>query len=225
MTLSGSLTTLLHFANTNGARPGGALIQYTNGDLYGTTSSGGSNGYGTVFRMNLSGALTPLLHFDNTNGANPYAGLVKARDGNLYGTTSSGGSAGYGTAFKMSPSGSLTTLVNFAYTNGATPMASLVESTDGYLYGTAKEGGTGGGGTIFRLGICPRIDGIDILSDQNVQLRLNAGYNEFCSVETSTNFLNWMVLTNLSGSDGSISFVDATATNFPQRFYRAVPNP
>ena len=105
ITLTGTLTTLYTFCS--GFRSGGCpdglvgnvppapLIQASDGDLYGTTSSGGAQGFGTVFKITPSGALTTLYSFcaqtGCTDGAGPWAPLVQATDGNFYGTTSAGG--------------------------------------------------------------------------------------------------------------------------------------
>ena len=91
MTTDGTLTTLFSFGLTNGSNPEAALVQGTDGDFYGTTSSGGAGGQGTVFRITTNGALTTLLWFDGLNGADPEAALVQASDGNFYGTTVQGG--------------------------------------------------------------------------------------------------------------------------------------
>ena len=156
---SGALTTLYAFrsiTNANGdpldgAYPNAALVQGSDGNYYGTTSSGGTNDNGTVFKIGTSGALTSLYSFTGGNdGANPRAALVQGSDGYLYGTTSSGGTytnqygLGYGTVFKISPNGALTTLYAFgsitnadgAPLDGANPEAALVQASDGYFYGT-----------------------------------------------------------------------------------------
>ena len=63
-------------------------MQGSDGNFYGTTSSSGTNGYGTVFKISANGALTSLYSFTGGNdGANPYAGLVQGSDGYFYGTT------------------------------------------------------------------------------------------------------------------------------------------
>jgi uncharacterized repeat protein (TIGR03803 family) len=153
ITASGTLTTLASFSySTNGASPHAGLLQGTDGNFYGTTSSGGTNGgYGTVFRMTTNGALTALVSFNSTNGARPYGGLVQGADGNFYGTTLSGGTNGVGTAFRMTTNGTLTTLVAFNYSAGESPEAGLVQGADGNFYGTAENGGLNNGGTVFRM--------------------------------------------------------------------------
>ena len=88
MTTNGTLTTLASFSNdVNGDYPYGALAQGADGNFYGTTEYGGTNGAGTVFRMTTDGTLTNLASFSHTNGANPSGALAQGADGNFYGTT------------------------------------------------------------------------------------------------------------------------------------------
>ena len=106
---NGTLTTLFSFNGTNGANPCGALIQATDGNLYGTTAAGDPStnalgttlGNGTIFRLDRTGAFTVLHWFDQVTGANPLSGLIQGADGSFYGTTSGGGRAGMGTIFKL----------------------------------------------------------------------------------------------------------------------------
>ena len=151
ITPSGTLTTLHSFNfYTDGETPLAGLVQATNGDFYGTTSRGGANGAGTVFKISPSGALTTLDSFDGTDGSYPQAGLVQATNGDFYGTTGYGGVC-CGTIFKMTPSGTLTTLHSFDGTDGSFPAASLVQATDGHFYGTTYYGGANGDGTVFKI--------------------------------------------------------------------------
>lgn len=150
---NGSLTNLVVFKGTDGLNPQAALIQGSDGSLYGTTSGGGTNGgYGTVFKLSTNGALATLVSFANTNGGSPNARLLQLSDDSFYGTTTIGGTnGGYGTVFKLTTNGVLTTLVTFDNTNGARPFAGLVLGDDGYLYGTTRDGGTNGNqGTVFK---------------------------------------------------------------------------
>jgi uncharacterized repeat protein (TIGR03803 family) len=160
ITPSGTLTTLYSFCSqagcTDGAYPSAAaLVQATNGDLYGTTEYS----EGTVFKITPSGTLTTLYSFCSqsgcTDGANPIAGLVQATNGDLYGTTSEGGAYGGGTVFKITPSGTLTTLYSFCSqagcTDGAYPVAALVQAINGNLYGTTDAGGAYNDGTVFKI--------------------------------------------------------------------------
>jgi uncharacterized repeat protein (TIGR03803 family) len=98
------LTTLVSFNGTNGAYPEGGLIIDADGNLYGTTSQGGSANAGTVFRIDaLTHELTTLVAFDGTNGATPCSGLLLGPDENLYGVTYCGGNSDLGTVFMLSP--------------------------------------------------------------------------------------------------------------------------
>jgi len=147
-----TLTTLANFNGTNGANPqGGPLVQGTDGNFYGTTSSGGTMGKGTIFKITTAGTLTTLYSFSGgTDGGQPHAGLIQATDGNFYGTTL-GGAEDAGTIFKITPGGTLTTLYSFSGKDGATPDAGLAQGTDGNFYGTTLGGGNSSSGTVFKI--------------------------------------------------------------------------
>jgi uncharacterized repeat protein (TIGR03803 family) len=162
ITPSGTLTTLHNFSGADGSGPEGVMVQAGDGNIYGTTTGGGSSnncnsGCGTVFRITPGGALTTLHSFDLVDGAYPgFAGLVQGVDGNLYGTTSAGGTGsactgGCGTVFKITTNGTLTTLYDFNSANGANPEAPMVQAANGNFYGTTLFGGANNGGTIFKL--------------------------------------------------------------------------
>ena len=156
ITTNGTLATLYNFCSqtgcTDGETPLASLIQAADGNFYGTTSAGGTNGYGTVFQITANGTLTTLHSFDGTDGAYPYfAPLVQATNGYLYGTTSAGGTNGGGTVFQITTSGTLTTLHSFDGSDGSAPVSGLIQATNGKLYGTTEQNGTNGGGTVFEI--------------------------------------------------------------------------
>ena len=152
ITPSGTLNALFSFANINGAFPVAGLVQDTDGNLYGTTYSGGTSNAGTVFKLTADGAFTSLYSFTGgTDGGNCYAGLLLASDGNLYGATENGGAYGLGTIFRISPDGGLVTQAHFDGYQGANPEGTLIQGNDGALYGTTLNGGAAGYGAIFRL--------------------------------------------------------------------------
>jgi uncharacterized repeat protein (TIGR03803 family) len=141
MTPEGSLTTLYNFsAGSNGANPGAALIQGTDGDFYGTTGNNGgvalpSSCCGTVFKITTSGTLTTLYGFSGSDGAMPASALVQGTHGSFYGTTSKGGAYSSGTVFSITPTGTLLTLHSFCAQispcpDGLNP-GGLVLGTDG----------------------------------------------------------------------------------------------
>ncbi|HVA47067.1 MAG TPA: choice-of-anchor tandem repeat GloVer-containing protein [Pirellulales bacterium] len=151
-----ALTTLYTFGGADGAYPYAGLVMDGGGNLYGTTTSGGGDTDGTVFKLNPSkGLLTTLATFNGANGATPYAGLIMDGSGNLYGATYYGGDANSeGTVFELTQTNGatvLTTLAMFNGANGAYPYAGLTMDGSGNLYGTASQGGDNGHGTVFEL--------------------------------------------------------------------------
>jgi uncharacterized repeat protein (TIGR03803 family) len=165
VTPEGSLNTLYNFCSQqncfDGAEPPSALVQGTDGNLYGT--SGGQAG-GTFFKITPAGTLTTLYYFCSqpncADGEYPLT-LVQSTDGNFYGTTYAGGTSSNccGTVFKITPQGTLTTLHSFDNAGGCYPEAGLVQGTDGNFYGTTSGGGLSGycgspvpaGGTVFKI--------------------------------------------------------------------------
>ena len=145
----------MHGTCPDGSAPDGTLFLSLDGNLYGTTSAGGTNNMGSVFKIAYGGVLTTLYNFCGGcgDGVDPEAGLIQATDGNFYGTTTQGGVNSAGTVFKMTPTGAFTTLHSFDFTDGYYPVAGLVQATDGDLYGTTTSAGPLQlkGGTIFRI--------------------------------------------------------------------------
>jgi uncharacterized repeat protein (TIGR03803 family) len=146
--------TVLHnfAAGSDGAEPRSDLID-VNGVLYGTTSYGGTQNQGTVFKITTSGAETVVYNFaGGSDGASPDAGLINV-NGVLFGTTAFGGDAnGDGTVFKLTTSGSETVLHTFGASNdGRTPEAGLT-NVNGVLYGTTSSSAAHNlYGTVFKI--------------------------------------------------------------------------
>jgi uncharacterized repeat protein (TIGR03803 family) len=160
ITSKGVLTLLHSFgqSSSDGFGPTTPLTLAKNGNLYGTTPSGGANNDGTVFMLTPAGAFTDLHDFDETDGRSP-SGLVQATDGNFYGSTAYGGANDTdGTTFEMTPEGQVTTLHNFGGSDGTNP-SSLIQDTGGAIYGITSAGGDldcdppNGCGTIFSLNV------------------------------------------------------------------------
>jgi uncharacterized repeat protein (TIGR03803 family) len=151
----------------DGANPSGGLIQDAAGNLYGTTSLGGANGAGTVFKVDDAGQETVLYSFCSasncTDGSQPGGGVIEDAAGNLYGTTADGGANGVGTIFKLAPpaepGGAWTETVLHSFAglsnDGAFPGSGLIQDAAGNFYGTTPLGGAnvyvGYGGTVFEL--------------------------------------------------------------------------
>jgi uncharacterized repeat protein (TIGR03803 family) len=142
------------FSGTDGSYPQGPLVLDAAGNLYGATQSGGTFGFGTVFKLApSSGGLwkeTVLYNFTGgTDGSQLLGGLVFDQAGNLYGATSIGGVSGYGTVFKLAPSngGAWTETVLHSFTNGfdsGYPQGPLALDAAGNLYGSTTR-------TVFEL--------------------------------------------------------------------------
>jgi len=156
-----TINTKGHAISAEGAMPVGALVQGTDGNFYGTTQYGGSNGTGTIFRVTSAGAFTSLYSFSpsaagstSAKGAVPNA-LILGNDGIFYGTTQQGGLDNAGTFFKFTLAAGFTQLYSFngqaPANNPLTPNSALAQGANGNFYGTSAFGGSQGGGCIFEI--------------------------------------------------------------------------
>ena len=101
---TGKISLLASLGGDYGSNPEAGLIEDSAGDLFGTTSTGGQNGDGTVFEYDSNtGQLTTVATFDGANGSHPQAVLIADSQGNLYGTTLGNGTTG--TLFEVTGSG------------------------------------------------------------------------------------------------------------------------
>ncbi|MGB6690338.1 MAG: choice-of-anchor tandem repeat GloVer-containing protein [Terracidiphilus sp.] len=162
-------------SSTDGTFPEAGLIFDGNGNLYGTTSEGGSpHGPGTVFELtqvaggNWNEQVLHSFGANSMDGIFPEAGLIFDGSGNLYGTTQLGGAygalyAGGGTVFELTPAveGTWTEKILYSFgtstTDGQNPYSGVVFDGKGNLYGATEiggeyaPGGTADGGTAFKL--------------------------------------------------------------------------
>jgi uncharacterized repeat protein (TIGR03803 family) len=155
---------LYRFKNgTDGAFPIGKLVVDARGDLYGTASSGGASGGGTVFELTPIGlgyAFNVIYAFQGGDDAYQPQGLMVDGTGTFYGTTQLGGDAGCGTVYRLAPqftAGATGYVESVLYSflgsggpsgtcysprlDGSDPNESIAEDDDGALYGTTSFGG------------------------------------------------------------------------------------
>lgn len=157
-------TILHHFQGgaADGARPAAAVIEGSDGLVYGTTEYGGANNFGTVFRMNKDGSSYAITyHFPTNSGPtasyprSPVGALLEGSDGLIYGTTRAGGSASQGAAYRMQKNGTgITILHSFSSFDGYYPRGAMVEGADGWMYGATSQGGSpavSAYGTVFKM--------------------------------------------------------------------------
>jgi uncharacterized repeat protein (TIGR03803 family) len=150
---------LHHFTyeRTNGALPGKTLLQGSDGLLYGSTSSGGSNGYGILFRIATNGSgFTAMRSFTSSNDVRSPSVLIDGSDGFLYGVGRTATSSTTSAVIKLNRDGN--TAATLAYLNNGKVQGdlqelrtTLMEARDGFLYGSANGGGTTSGGYLFKL--------------------------------------------------------------------------
>jgi len=157
---------LYSFNGTSGSAPIAGLIFDAAGNLFGTTSAGGTYNSGTVFQLTSSGngSWNESVLYSFTGGADgsePTAGLIFDASGNLYGATLVGGT-GNGTIFELSQNNdggwTESVLHTFSGKDGGYPWWGMVFDQAGSLFGSTWLGGTYDGGTVFRL--TPNSDGV-----------------------------------------------------------------
>lgn len=168
-----SFSTIYSLNGTSeGGYPLAPVIVGNDGNVYGTTSSGGTPltgtanlyGNGTVFSLTPSGQLTTLYTFlpvpydSPFDGAQPDTRLAQGADGALYGGTKlhfgAACSSCTGVVYKLS--GGMESIINTfdssdfsAYAAGLP--SELAIGDDGYLYGEVNLGGPNNCGAIYRM--------------------------------------------------------------------------
>jgi len=161
---SQTLTTLHSFSGSDGSAPYASLLQASDGNFYGTTSAGGANRSGTIFKLTPSGTLTtihPCNQVMLSDCNQPYGWLIQARDGNLYGTTAHGGVGRQGTIYRLTLDGNFHIIDSFIYQlDGSNTQAGLFQASNGNMYSAAPNGGNNGSGTVYEVTPFGQLSGI-----------------------------------------------------------------
>jgi uncharacterized repeat protein (TIGR03803 family) len=149
----GQETVLYTFTGgSDGANPYAGVISDGQGNLYGTTYSGGPANAGVVYQLDATGHETVLYRFTGgADGKNPNAGVIRDAEGNLYGTSVYGG-IGYGVVYQVNAAGIETVLHAFTGgPDGVYPYAGVIRDSEGNLYGTTSAGGPANAGVVYKV--------------------------------------------------------------------------
>jgi uncharacterized repeat protein (TIGR03803 family) len=149
---SGTITPLASFNGSNGANPRGPVTFDANGNLFGTTESGGANGGGVLWELAKgSSTIQALASFTSTSGVNPAGRVTFDASGNAYGTAQNGGANSKGTVWELAKgSSTIIALASFNTSNGASPFGPVTLDSHSNLFGTALNGGANFG-TVWEL--------------------------------------------------------------------------
>jgi uncharacterized repeat protein (TIGR03803 family) len=201
------------FSDPDGFEPSGALLEASDGKLYGACRWGGLSNAGTLFRLNKDGTAFQVIYTfpDFSNGYSPVGGLVEGSSGALYGTTFYGGSAGTGVVFRINKDGTGYTLLKSL--DGGTQLGypyNGVTLAGNYLYGACGYGGAENKGGVFRV----RTDGANyqVLHDFT---GANSGSLPVATPIVASNGKLYGTANNGgANSEGIVYRVDTTGTNF-----------
>ena len=228
LTTNGVVKAIYSFReNVDGAYPQ-CLVYGQDGNLYGSTFSGGTNDLGSIFRCTTNGQVTPVYSFTGeADGQYPQITLMQAADGNLYGTaffygnTYFGGTNTlYGNIFRLSTNGVYTNLYQFSGPiDGANPQGGLLAASDGLFYGVTSAGGGDTNGTLFSSPIYTSPVN-DNFANRSTLAGFATGYNIAATGETRepaagggvTNVNNTVWWTWTAPNNGPVSILTAGST-------------
>lgn len=147
---------LHHFAGgAGGSYPLGGVLLASDGKLYGTTQSGGTNSQGSIFKLDPDSDVFSTIYSISagaSDGRYPYGNLIESSPGVFLGICSEGGTNGTGTIFKITSDGIFSRLKSFqSGPDGSYPKSGLGKSDDGIFYGVTQFGGADGFGTIYTI--------------------------------------------------------------------------
>jgi uncharacterized repeat protein (TIGR03803 family) len=206
----GSGYQILHnFTNTpDGSNPRGALVQASDGALYGATQIGGTANAGTLYKINLNGSGYAVLHdfTSGLDGSRPLGGLVQGLNNMLYGTTGFGGTNGGGIVYRMQVGGGgYEVLYHFgAFGDAGRPSGKLTRGASigdiGVFYGTTLVGGANAEGAVFAVVVNPTLNITPIVSQSSTNGPIvfwpTFAYNSVLQTTTNLNSGPWVNVTN-----------------------------
>ncbi|MEP7264212.1 MAG: choice-of-anchor tandem repeat GloVer-containing protein [Bacteroidota bacterium] len=155
--MNGDGTSFAMTPGFTGRAPGGNLLPY-NGELYGTSSLGGTDTLGDIFKYNTQTDIyTSLFNFDSIFGSYPHGSLFLASNGKMYGLTHRGGLTGKGTLFSLNPATNAFAKVHdFDVATGGSTEGNVTEYNN-KLYGMTSTGGINGTGVLFSFNLTSNI--------------------------------------------------------------------
>lgn len=151
---AGAQATIYAFAGgLDGRYPDSGLTAGPDGDFYGTTTYGGANNLGTIYKITPAGVHTVLYSFAGSpgDGQYPASGLELGTDGAFYATTTAGGAFGLGTFVRITLAGNATLLYSFGRDGSGADPQGLTLLDDGNFYGTTTSGGAHNLGTVYKI--------------------------------------------------------------------------
>lgn len=154
--ITDTFTKLIDFNGTNIGSSPTILVEVENGVMYGTTSAGGINDNGTIFKYTIAtNTLEKKFDFNvDTSGSSLSLGLMLASNGNLYGLTRFGGLNNRGVLYEYNISTeTFTKKIDLTTELGSIPSGRLLEVTSNKLYGFTNTGGVNNDGVIFEFDI------------------------------------------------------------------------
>ncbi len=140
---------------SSGSVPYGAMVEASNGNLYGLSNAGGANSLGVIYEYNYTtNTYTKKVDLSSTLGSTPFGSMIQASNGKLYGLTRVGGTSALGVLFEYDyTTNTYTKRVDLTAAIGSNPSGSLVEAPNGKLYGLTQNGGANSQGVIFEYDI------------------------------------------------------------------------
>lgn len=198
---SGKFKVVHSFDYADGSTPYDGLVADAEGNLYGTTSAGGSNGVGTVFSIAAGSHKFSLrASLRSATGSAPRSPLAIGPDGKLYGTAAGGGKNNLGTIFRLAATGGAVSDVHdFEGSDGHRPFSGLTLGKNGTFYGTTEAGGTDDYGVVFAF----KPVGRDLTVLHRFTLSDGAGPEGKVALDAAGNLLGTTFYGG-SGNDGTI---------------------